>query len=812
MPMKPFPWKCGTCRERALAPAVIDYREEVEHDARAYTISIPGLRVLKCANCGALVLDDDANQQVSDALRREAGLLTPSQIRQNREALGLTQKQLANYLQVGESTLSRWETGGQIQQRSLDRFLRLFFRLPEARYLLRELGDDCPDCRQLAALAGRTAAEDTRVTEKPQVSEITIQSAFPTLPPEALNNTLAPLSGADSLASLVSDPRRESLWQKLAPLLMKQADTPLLSALPGLNYVKEQPIARSGLKTGPKNALESEGHTRWANVLDKTITQLLEIRNMGAGRMKNFLTCAARTSAEAQGRSPSLSLPNAAEHKPLGLLLEELLDSLDKRNREVFFQRIPYDAHRTQKELADHLGITRQRVQQIQESVGKQIREALLEQRFLPISWRASTLRTLLGSAVPPAREHFHQAMTRITRDLPESKRKEMGDLFLWLAGPYERDASTGWLAVGQMPGPETARDFCDAFGGVDVACLEDRLNQLGVVPALHRLWMEEIAKICEVEGHFLLWSGTVIDKAERILHLWHQPATVEEMVEAIKEEHDTRATRDRLFQDRRFVRVDMDRFALRAWGCKEYPGIAEAIAQEIDRGGGSANVEGLVATLVSQVSEFHLREVSVRVYLKAPVFVIQGDTIRRRTDQDPYGILPPVTNAPGCYLLEPDALTWRVQVTPDLLRGSGRSMPAPLAGWLGVSPGEQRSFQCDSNEVKVSWPEKAPSPNLGSIKPCLERAACVHGDQVLLRFQREEGTLRLSRIDRAGDEGAAGLQLVSLLTGIPLEGDVQLFLDALGRAVGVAGTATAVKEALCCRGEADLAELIPGA
>src|SRR6266545_4999878 len=206
MPMKPFPWKCGTCRERALAPAVIDYREEVEHDARAYTISIPGLRVLKCANCGALVLDDDANQQVSDALRREAGLLTPSQIRQNREALGLTQKQLANYLQVGESTLSRWETGGQIQQRSLDRFLRLFFRLPEARYLLRELGDDCPDCRQLAALAG-----------------------------------------ADSLASLVSDPRRESLWQKLAPLLMKQADTPLLSALPGLNYVKEQPIARSGL-------------------------------------------------------------------------------------------------------------------------------------------------------------------------------------------------------------------------------------------------------------------------------------------------------------------------------------------------------------------------------------------------------------------------------------------------------------------------------------------------------------------------------------------------------------------------------------
>src|SRR5437870_4262743 len=114
--MKPFPWKCGTCRAKALAPAVIDYQAEIEHDGRAYAIAIPALQVLKCGHCGALVLDDDANKQVSGALRRAAGLLAPGEIRQNREALGLTQKQLANSLQVGESTLSRWETGGQIQQ------------------------------------------------------------------------------------------------------------------------------------------------------------------------------------------------------------------------------------------------------------------------------------------------------------------------------------------------------------------------------------------------------------------------------------------------------------------------------------------------------------------------------------------------------------------------------------------------------------------------------------------------------------------------------------------------------------------------
>ena len=85
-------------------------------------------------------LDDEANNRVSDALRAKAMLLTPEEIRRGREALGLTQKQMAQYLQVGESTLSRWETGGQIQQRSLDRLMRLYFHVPEARRYLEQSG------------------------------------------------------------------------------------------------------------------------------------------------------------------------------------------------------------------------------------------------------------------------------------------------------------------------------------------------------------------------------------------------------------------------------------------------------------------------------------------------------------------------------------------------------------------------------------------------------------------------------------------------------------------------------------------------
>ena len=74
-------------------------------------------------------------RKLSNALRTEAKLLHPEQIRANREALGLTQKELARYMQVSEGAVFRWETGAQIQQRCMDAFLRVFFVVKEARHL-----------------------------------------------------------------------------------------------------------------------------------------------------------------------------------------------------------------------------------------------------------------------------------------------------------------------------------------------------------------------------------------------------------------------------------------------------------------------------------------------------------------------------------------------------------------------------------------------------------------------------------------------------------------------------------------------------
>jgi len=136
MQIKSFPWKCSKCRQSTVEPSRIDYTASVEHDGRAYEVRIPALDVPKCRNCGTLVMTETVNRQISEALREAAGLLSPKEIRSQREQLGLTQRQLAGRLGVAEATLSRWETGAQIQQRSLDRFLRAYFAVAELRSYL----------------------------------------------------------------------------------------------------------------------------------------------------------------------------------------------------------------------------------------------------------------------------------------------------------------------------------------------------------------------------------------------------------------------------------------------------------------------------------------------------------------------------------------------------------------------------------------------------------------------------------------------------------------------------------------------------
>src|SRR5438445_127092 len=103
MTTRTYPKRCGKCGQKEIRLATVPYTTTIEHDGRAYRVEVPALTVPKCRNCKAISIDDEADQEISAAFRRAAKLLAPEDIRQGREKLGLTQKQFANLLGVGEA-------------------------------------------------------------------------------------------------------------------------------------------------------------------------------------------------------------------------------------------------------------------------------------------------------------------------------------------------------------------------------------------------------------------------------------------------------------------------------------------------------------------------------------------------------------------------------------------------------------------------------------------------------------------------------------------------------------------------------------
>jgi hypothetical protein len=69
---RPFPWRCPRCREKAVRREKLAYQCKRTHGEAVVTLSIPDLEVPKCGNCGELVFDYVAEEQINQAYRKLA--------------------------------------------------------------------------------------------------------------------------------------------------------------------------------------------------------------------------------------------------------------------------------------------------------------------------------------------------------------------------------------------------------------------------------------------------------------------------------------------------------------------------------------------------------------------------------------------------------------------------------------------------------------------------------------------------------------------------------------------------------------------
>lgn len=94
---------------------------------RGETVTVT-VNALKCVDCGHAGVRGDQlaefSKAVADAYRVKKNLLTSEDIQRTRRVLGMTWKEFADHVCIGEATLKRW-MAGEIQSGALDKLVRL---------------------------------------------------------------------------------------------------------------------------------------------------------------------------------------------------------------------------------------------------------------------------------------------------------------------------------------------------------------------------------------------------------------------------------------------------------------------------------------------------------------------------------------------------------------------------------------------------------------------------------------------------------------------------------------------------------------
>lgn len=112
--------ECGRGQLRELTRT-----EEFDFDLGNEVVKVRAERVpvKQCDNCGQVLKGPAAAAAQHEAICRTVGLLTPSEIKALRERFGWSQQYLADLTDFGIATVSRWERGRLLQNRSANKVL-----------------------------------------------------------------------------------------------------------------------------------------------------------------------------------------------------------------------------------------------------------------------------------------------------------------------------------------------------------------------------------------------------------------------------------------------------------------------------------------------------------------------------------------------------------------------------------------------------------------------------------------------------------------------------------------------------------------
>ena len=544
----------------------------------------------------------------------------------------------------------------------------------------------------------------------------------------------------------------------------------------------------------------------------KTITDILQATLMAAASQLNVSTTSGSpvptpaqladvggaTYCQMAGPEPT---PVARD---IPCLISKWVGELDRR--EVLIARHRLARDRTLDELGKDLGITRERVRQIEVKVWGKL-----------ANWRASDAPS---AALRDLNQEIRKAIIamaserRLLDQLPV-----LADTIPALGFPVVNLISTlvpgivresGWIAFKPLA---ELRKYTVAVvlalgdspaGAESVSRIHAIRQRLGLTEAEWPQWLGYCG--LRVIGQTVLRSRAGIPEvAAALLRDSGSPMSAEDIAVKLGTES-VRSIRNRLLEDPRIVRLTSNLFGLPEWGLESYQGIREEIIQRIDRGGGRVEVQKLVDELVSQ---FDVSPKSVQSYASGREFVreagwlyLAGDQPRaasrssRRQDT--------LAATRRCYFR--NGRWWfRIDVGLAVLRGSGFVVPTGVMRLFQVAEGTERIFGARGIWLRISWVH--PQPSVGSVRLLLLELQAKPGDALWLA--PDDGGRIDTELGRACDAGV--LAAIAHLTGVDPVEDADRLRKRVAKAIGLPPDKSwdALAQALCGRGDTDIADLI---
>jgi hypothetical protein len=470
-----------------------------------------------------------------------------------------------------------------------------------------------------------------------------------------------------------------------------------------------------------------------------------------------------------------------------------------ERSRDILAKRFFADDPLTLEELAEPLGLTRERVRQLESKARAQLVRALDDDG--PLAAVGAAIRELIGTVLPlddllrlvpslaEVVDPVGQPAWRVLDRLDDAYEIEDG----WCAAPSIKAAKAAM---------QTALSECGGKHGVvtltDVTLFYNS-EHVEVPEKATREWLTYCGYV--VQGNWVFTrTGSMTDWAAGVLFASSAPLSAQAVLDRLPVHRSLTSLKSALHGDDRFKRVDRDEWALAEWGGEEYSGIKGLIREELARGGGEIDMDSLVQKITGQ---FSVHASSVIAYASNPPFESTGGRVRFATGAR--DSRKPLQRTERLYR-HAGSLFYRVTISTDHLRGSGFPVPVALASELDLHRGQACELRSPLGMQPFSWMNLQPA--FGSVSSLLiKHGEMGTGQEVFLVIGADDRSFDIRLV---GDDETDPLSKALHLVGYD-DTAVSYPLPALARAIDLPenSPATSVIGGYRDRGDSEVAELL---